>query len=179
MEEHPVKTDPLELRVHIRWTPAVWCATGFGIGLVVPAPGTIAGLWGIPLAVAISWIPGEWLQILVIAMLCLAGIPVCGRAARDLGGTKDPGAIALDEIASMPIVFLFFSPITVDSWEILAIGFLLHRFFDIIKPPPARQLERLPGGLGIMADDWMASCYALATLHAAVSAWLWWHGPAG
>ena len=63
----------------------------------------------------------------------------------------------LDEIASVPITFYL-----IDDWSWLAVlaGFLLHRLFDITKPPPARQLERLPKGLGIMADDWMAGLYS-------------------
>jgi phosphatidylglycerophosphatase A len=58
-------------------------------------------------------------------------------------------------------VFLF-APLT--NWRIAAAGFVLHRLMDILKPPPARQLERLPEGLGVMADDWMASVYAAAIM---------------
>jgi phosphatidylglycerophosphatase A len=62
-----------------------------------------------------------------------------------------------DEIASVPVVFLL-APLT--NWQVAAAGFVLHRIFDISKPPPARQLEQLPEGLGIMADDLMAAVYA-------------------
>ena len=85
---------------------------------------------------------------------------------------KDPGSIVFDEIASVPIVFLFLPAerFALESegqiWPIVAIGYALHRFFDIWKPPPTHQLERLPGGLGIMADDWMAGVYACLVLNA-------------
>ncbi len=89
------------------------------------------------------------------------GVPVCTLAARQLN-RKDPGCVVLDEIVSMPLVFL---GVRMDGplWEvasILVIGFVLHRIFDITKPPPTRRLESLPQGLGIMADDIMAGIYA-------------------
>jgi phosphatidylglycerophosphatase A len=61
----------------------------------------------------------------------------------------------------MPIVFL---AVPMTSWKIAAVGFALHRLFDISKPPPARQMERLPEGWGVMADDLMAAIYACLAL---------------
>jgi len=89
-----------------------------------------------------------------------------------LGGSKDNQAIVWDEIASMPIVFLL---VPMTGWTVAVVGFALHRLFDITKPPPARQLERLPDGLGVMADDWIAALYACLAL--AALAWLndWFH----
>ncbi len=95
-------------------------------------------------------------QLLAIAVAFFAGVPLTTAANRALGVAKDHQAIVWDEIASMPVVFLLV-PLT--NWKIAIIGFALHRFFDILKPPPARQLERLPEGLGIMADDLMAAIY--------------------
>ena len=89
------------------------------------------------------------------------GIPLATAAGRALGGKKDNQAIIWDEIATVPVVFLFV-PLT--TWRIALAGYVLHRLFDITKPPPARQLERLPDGLGVMADDWMASLYACLLL---------------
>ena len=80
----------------------------------------------------------------------MIGIPLCTAAGRALGGKKDNQAIIWDEIVTMPIVFLLV-PLT--NWKIALAGFLLHRLFDITKPPPAGQLEQLPDGLGVMADD--------------------------
>jgi phosphatidylglycerophosphatase A len=78
-------------------------------------------------------------------------------ANRALGSEKDHQAIVWDEIASLPIVFLL---VSMANWQIAVAGFALHRLFDISKPPPAKQLERLPEGWGVMADDLMAAIYA-------------------
>ena len=94
--------------------------------------------------------------------MCL-GIPICGIAAEQMR-KKDPGAVVWDEFASLPMVFFGVSPELLMQPMVLGCGFLLHRIFDISKLPPARQLERLPGGLGIMADDWCASHYAWVAL---------------
>ena len=114
------------------------------------------------MAWAISQI-GDWrAEALLIGTICLVGVPVCTAAARALGGAKDPGSIVLDEIASVPITFFM---VPIDSLWIVVVGFALHRLFDVTKPPPIRHLERLPGGLGIMADDWLAGVYSCAVLH--------------
>ena len=136
---------------------ATWVATGFGVGLVVPAPGTIGtAMWGLPLAWAIGQLPRVSWQIGAILIANFIGIPLTTIAGRVLGGKKDNQSIIWDEIATTPIVFLLV-PLT--SWKIAIAGFVAHRLFDITKPPPARQLERLPEGLGVMADDWIAGIY--------------------
>ncbi len=114
------------------------------------------------MAWGISCIPGHLWQIAVILALNLFGIPLCTAAGRALGGKKDDQAIIWDEIASMPIVFLL-TPLS--GWIVGLVGFGLHRLFDIWKPSPARQLERLPDGLGVMADDWVAAVYACLALN--------------
>jgi phosphatidylglycerophosphatase A len=152
--------------------PAVFFATGFWAGRLPVAPGTFGALWGLPLAWGISFISGEWIQSLIIVVICAAGVPICTAAARQLGGQKDPGAIVLDEVASMPITFFL---VLHEAWRrplVVLIGFALHRLFDITKIPPARQLERLPTGLGIMADDWAAGVYSCLVLHAIL--WTGW-----
>jgi phosphatidylglycerophosphatase A len=111
------------------------------------------------------------MQLAIVAAICVAGIPLCTSAARRLGGRKDPGSIVFDEIASVPITF-FLIPLNT-PWIVVA-GFLLHRLFDITKPPPARALERLPEGLGIMADDWIAGLYSNLALHGLI-----WSNPGG
>jgi phosphatidylglycerophosphatase A len=140
---------------------AVWLATGLGVGLRVPAPGTFGAAWGSLLACGIASLPDAAVQIGLIAAINLAGVPLCTAAGRALGGEKDNQAIIWDEIATMPVVFLL---VPLVNWRVLLAGFFLHRAFDTTKPPPARQLERLPEGWGVMADDWAASGYACAAL---------------
>ena len=136
---------------------ATWVATGFGVGLVVPAPGTIGtAIWGLPLAWAVGQLPGIGWQIGAIVIAITVGIPMATAAGKGLGGEKDDQSIIWDEIATTPIVFLLV-PLT--NWKIAVAGFVAHRLFDITKPPPARQLEHLPEGLGVMADDWIAGIY--------------------
>lgn len=141
---------------------SVWLATGFGVGLFAPAPGTFGAAIGSLLAWGITYIPGYWPQLAAIIALFAIGIPLCTAAGHALGGKKDNQAIIWDEITTVPLVFLFV-PLT--NWKTLLAGFLLHRAFDITKPPPARQLEHLPEGLGVMADDVIAALYAALTLY--------------
>jgi phosphatidylglycerophosphatase A len=144
-------------------SPSVWLATGLGVGLFAPAPGTFGAAIGSLVAWGISCLPGFAWQLASVIALNLVGIPICTAAGRALGGKKDNQAIILDEIASMPILFLFV-PLT--NWKIALAGFALHRLFDITKPPPARQVEALPDGLGVMADDCIAGIYAGLALYA-------------
>ena len=164
--------EKLDDTANARGTPALWggaatfFATGFGVGFFPFAPGTVGALWGLPLAWGLQRLP-VGAQIAGIVALCLVGIPLCTAAARHLG-RKDPGSIVIDEIVSLPIAF--FPLIDVANWKIALSGFVLHRLFDISKPPPARQLERLPEGFGIMADDWAAAVYANLALRLVI--WL-------
>ncbi|MBL8829139.1 MAG: phosphatidylglycerophosphatase A [Planctomycetaceae bacterium] len=140
---------------------AVFIATGCGLGRIPFAPGTFGTLGGIPLAWAIGKLPGQAWQALAVLAVCAVGIPICTRAVRALGRGKDPGSIVWDEIASLPITYW---GLPLDDGRVIVAGFVLHRLFDITKPPPARQLERLPDGLGIMADDWIAGLYSHVAL---------------
>jgi phosphatidylglycerophosphatase A len=140
----------------------VWLATGSYFGLSPIMPGTVGALWGLPLSWALEQVPWPILRGICIVALCLAGIPLCSEAVRRMGGKKDPGSIVWDEIASLPITFFL---VPMNSAVIVVAGFVLHRVFDITKPPPARQLERLPEGLGVMADDWIAGIYSNLSLH--------------
>jgi phosphatidylglycerophosphatase A len=145
------------------WSGLVtWLATGFGVGPWCPAPGTAGAAMGVILAWVLHLLPNLAWQGLAVVLLNALGVPLCTSAGQALGGEKDNQAIIWDEIASMPIVFLF-APLS--AWWIGLIGFGLHRLFDITKLPPARQLERLPDGLGVMADDWAAAVYAGLVLY--------------
>jgi phosphatidylglycerophosphatase A len=159
-------SDPLPTSPH-RLPPSVWLATGLGVGLVAPAPGTFGAAMGSLLAWGISYLPsyylpGYWWQLAAIAALLAIGIPLSTAAGRALGGKKDNQAIIWDEITTVPLIFLFI-PLT--NWRTALAGFALHRLFDITKPPPARQLEHLPDGLGVMADDVVAALYGAIALY--------------
>ena len=139
---------------------ATLIATFLGIGRLRPGPGT----WGSAAAVLI-WLGLSHLipagsRAFVLAALALVavaiGIPAATRVAR-ARATKDPQFIVIDEVAGQWITLLF-SPV---SWKTLLAGFILFRGFDILKPPPARQLERIPEGAGIVLDDIAAGIYAL------------------
>jgi phosphatidylglycerophosphatase A len=136
-------------------------ATGFGLGLSRFMPGTAGTLWGIPLAWAVAQIPSVNLQVAVCLILTLMAIPICEAAEKQLGKGKDPGCIVADEYLTLPLVYLGL-PFT--PWVVLS-GFVLHRIFDITKPPPIRQLQRLTGGVGIVIDDFLAALMALAVNH--------------
>ncbi len=147
-------------------------ATGFGFGFSPWMPGTFGAVWGLPLAFGVAHCGGLLWPSVAIFGCFLVGVPICGKAVALLGRKKDPGAIVWDEIASMPIVFLGIGPERLGvgdfsgaDWRIYLAGFVLHRIFDIAKPPPARQAERLPGGWGIMADDAVAAVMACGCLH--------------
>jgi phosphatidylglycerophosphatase A len=150
----PVAAAPL-------WATLV--ATFFGAGRLRPGPGT----WGSAAAVLIwaavwRWIPAQalWVVLASLAMLAIAvGIPAATRFARSLQ-LKDPQSVVIDEVAGQWITLLF-APV---SWKTLLLGFILFRAFDILKPPPVRQLERLPEGTGIVVDDVAAGLYALLVM---------------
>jgi phosphatidylglycerophosphatase A len=153
------------------WGAATWLASGLGVGLVPKAPGTFGALWGLALAYGIANIPAigglpavVW-QVGLIVAVALMGVPLSAAAARELGA-KDPGVVVFDEISSVPITFFLVPAERFGEPAVLILGFALNRFMDVVKPPPARQLERLPGGWGIMADDWMAGVYSCLVLHA-------------
>ncbi len=142
----------------------LWIATGFGFGFSPFAPGTVGTLWGLPLAWAISLVPSIIGQAIIIAGLIAIGIPMCTRAARELQ-KKDPGSVVWDEIATVPITFFLVPTELLTRPSVLIVGFVLHRIFDISKVPPARQIEKLPDGTGIMLDDVVAGVYSCLALH--------------
>jgi len=133
-------------------------ASGFGLGYAPFAPGTFGSLAGLPLAWGLQHLPA-WGQAAAAVALFAAGVPICSRGAK-LMNLKDPPAIVFDEIAAFSVVFLAVQ----FNLATAALGFALFRAFDIVKPWPVRRLERLSGGLGIMADDYAAAIYAGAAL---------------
>ncbi len=148
-------------RKRTRWAWAL--ATFFGAGLLRPGPGTYGSVAAVLLWFGtIHWLhPSVHAQILgtLVAALIVTriGIPASTIVALE-SGREDPGHIVIDEVAGQ-----LFALIAIPAdWEHAALALVLFRFFDILKPPPIRQLERLPGGTGIMLDDVGAGLFALA-----------------
>lgn len=139
--------------------PAHIVAFGFGAGLAPQAPGTFGTLLGW----AIAWaVPTESAGILLIvaAALFLLGIWACEITGRHLGVADHP-AMVWDEVVAF-LVILAIVPRTY-FWQLSA--FVAFRFFDIVKPPPIRYLERrYGGGLGVMVDDIVAALFTLLLL---------------
>jgi len=136
---------------------ALAIATVGGVGYAPIAPGTAAsavtaiGLW------LLGWSPAALSGLLVVVLV--VGTWAAGEAERTLG-TKDPGAIVVDEVAGMTISVLTL-PLTL---PVLVAGFILFRIFDVVKPFPAGASQRLGGGVGVMIDDVIAGLYALVLL---------------
>jgi phosphatidylglycerophosphatase A len=142
---------------------ATMIATFFGIGRLRPGPGTWGSLATVLLWWGLSYRIAPNLQPLVAtALACLTvivGIPAATRVSRACG-VKDPQFVVIDEVAGQ-LISLIAVPVT---WKSLLLGFILFRGFDIVKPPPVRQLEQLPEGTGIVIDDVAAGLYALAVM---------------
>jgi phosphatidylglycerophosphatase A len=139
-----------------------WLAIGFGLGLSPVAPGTVGTLLGV--AIVVLWrtvMPGIGVEIGLAILLSLAAVPICGQTERYFG-KKDDGRIVADEYMTFPICML---GLPVQGW-VLAVAFLTNRVCDILKPPPAYQAQRLPGGWGVVTDDVVASLMSLGLNHA-------------
>ncbi len=145
----------------------VWLGTGFGLGLVAPcAPGTFGSLPGVALACAFAaWLP-LWAQVPACLALTLLAVPICTMSERTLK-KKDDGRITADEWMLYPIATIGL-PLTQALWLIPA-TFVVIRVLDVLKLPPARQIQYLPEGWGIVADDFASQLYALA------ANWALWH----
>jgi phosphatidylglycerophosphatase A len=137
-------------------------STWFGCGYAPFAPGTAGSLAGLAIGIALHEGAGTggWLFLLLAALVFAPAVWAATRTAR-AAGAKDPGIVVVDEVIGQWIALGGASPL---NWKSYAAAFLLFRLFDIWKPAPVRQLESLPEGLGIIADDVMAGCYAAVLL---------------
>ena len=137
--------------------------TFFGVGLLKPGPGTYGSISAVllwfgaahlfhpaPIALAI----GTAIAALIATLI---GIPAATIVARE-SGREDPGHVVIDEVAGQLIALIAIPA----DWQHAALSLVLFRAFDILKPPPIRQFERLPNGTGIMLDDVAAGLFALA-----------------
>jgi phosphatidylglycerophosphatase A len=137
--------------------------TFFGAGLLKPGPGTYGSISAVLLWYAAAHIlhpapiPLAIGTAIAATLATLIGIPAATIVARE-SGREDPGHVVIDEVAGQLIALIAIPA----DWQHAAISLILFRFFDILKPPPIRQLERLPAGTGIMLDDVAAGILALA-----------------
>ena len=166
-------------------------ATALGLGYLPKAPGTFGSLGGVALSVGMAWLFSRktlqyanmersvnfwtvgltpaYIEYVIVLLIAFLGLFVADRAAK-YAGKKDPQFVVIDEVSGQMIAY--FSPFTLLNWKSFLLGFILFRVFDIWKPFPARQAESLPGGFGIMADDWIAGIYAAIGLWIARAAGL-------
>lgn len=160
MTDTPATTSHQNQRPTQWWAWAV--ATFFGAGLGKPGPGT----WG-SVAAVLLWAAYAWLLhpsalalnialLIGIALTLVFGIPASTIVARE-SGREDPGFVVIDEVAGQWIALLGSHA----NWRHALLALILFRLFDITKPFPVRQLEKLPEGWGIVLDDVLAGLYAL------------------
>jgi len=150
----------LRQRVSLK-NPVHFLALGFGSGLIPFMPGTFGSLAALPLLIPFLYLPPATLLIAAV-LASVIGIYLCGKTADDMQ-VHDHGSIVWDEVAGILLTFLW---VPLSLWTVVA-GFLLFRFFDIVKPWPIGPVDKyVSGGLGIMLDDIIAGLMACVTLHA-------------
>ena len=133
----------------------VFLATAGYTGYFPVAPGTVGSLVGLGIYALMRWFEGGLLQGIVLATVVVLGVWSSTEAERYFK-CEDPGKIVIDEVAGM-LLTLIWIPAT--FFGVVA-GFILFRFFDIVKPFPIRLVERFPEGWGVMADDLVAGLYS-------------------
>ena len=153
-EDMNISTTPESARP--RWgNPVHLLAFGLGSGAFPLAPGTMGTPAAVPIYLLMRPLP-DWAYLLLVVFLFLLGIWLCGTTSRDLG-VHDHGGIVWDEFVGFWITMFMIPP----QWYWLLLGFVLFRFFDIIKPFPIKWLDnKVKGGFGIMVDDVLAGVFA-------------------
>ncbi|GAB4231171.1 MAG: phosphatidylglycerophosphatase A [Acidobacteriota bacterium] len=137
---------------------ALWLATGLGLGRLPAAPGTWASIATVALSLGVYQVWPEaapWLHGGGLVFLFPVAVWAAGRTAAWLED-RDPHCVVVDEVLGQSIALLALPP----GWLWCLLALAAFRCFDILKPPPVRQLERIPGGWGIVLDDVMAGVYA-------------------
>ncbi len=146
-------------------TPARIIATWFGCGYVPKAPGTVGSL----AALALAWVMHRytglmWGNFAFLAMLLIPFAVWSAHVTSQATGLRDPQIVVVDEVVGQWITLAGAFRLNATSW---IAALVLFRLFDVWKPFPVRRLERLPGGVGIVADDAMAGVYGALVLFAA------------
>ncbi len=164
-EGKAVSSDPAEAKIHRLPAPhwATVIATFFGIGRLHPGPGTWGSAATVLLWAALSQALRPLLRAPIAFGIAIAvifiGIPAATLVSR-ASGIKDPPSVVIDEVAGQ-LIALIAAPL---AWKSFLAAFILFRVFDIIKPPPMRQLEKLPEGTGIVLDDVAAGVCAFVVM---------------
>ena len=143
--------------------PLSWAVgTCFGVGLLPGAPATFASA----LAMLVGLGAG-WSGYVFVAMAALLAIPAVWAASRvaSARGAADPDIVVVDEVIGQWLTLAGAATLDFSS---AVVGFIIFRVLGILKPPPARQLKALPGGVGIVADDVVTGLYGAIALH-----WIW------
>lgn len=142
--------------------PVHFLAFGLGSGAAPVAPGTFGTLAAVPLYLLLAQLP-LLLYLLAVLLAFAVGVWLCGRCAADLG-EHDHGGIVWDEFVGYWLTMLA-AP---EGWQWVLAGFVLFRFFDVLKPFPISYFDRhIHGGFGIMFDDALAGSFAWFVLQAA------------
>ena len=141
---------------------AIQIATWFGCGYAPAAPGTAGSLAALAIGILLHEYAGftGW-HFLVLAAVLFVPATWAATITAEVTHLKDPQIVVVDEVLGQWIALAGARTL---NWKSYLAAFALFRLFDIWKPPPVRQLERLPGGTGIMADDLMAGVYGAAVL---------------
>lgn len=147
----------------------VFIATCGYLGYVPVAPGTFGSAAGLAVFLAVRSTGSVTVELVTIAVLFAVGV-WSGTVAEHHFGGVDPGPIVMDEVVGMLITLAL---LPVNPTGAIA-GFLVFRILDVIKPWPSAGFEKLPGGLGVMADDGMAAVYGNLIMRALI-----WIAPAG
>jgi phosphatidylglycerophosphatase A len=138
--------------------------TGLGLGYAPFAPGTFGSAGAVAVYALAFWtLPTQWCVFGVMAIVAVFFSVVCvalGPFTEKAFGKKDPGQCTSDEWAGQAVAMLGLPMIGPGAWVTCAVGFGAFRLFDITKPPPVRQLEKLPQGWGVLVDDLAAGVYA-------------------
>jgi phosphatidylglycerophosphatase A len=134
------------------------------VGFAPIAPGTWGSAAGLLILLPLRWYGSPGAEAAVMLVLLALGIWSAGVTGREMGD-DDPGPVVIDEVVGMLITLLWI-PVNLTG---AVLGFLLFRILDIVKPFPARQCERLPGGWGVMFDDVMAGIYGQVAMRIAVA----------
>ncbi len=141
----------------------------FGLGLLPLCPGTWGSLPPVVMfgLLAKLGIRPDWITTIMVVWLLAASVICLAFAPAVIAkiGREDPGEVVIDELAGQCIVFVPAAMLTeLNPLLVAGLGFVFFRLFDIVKPFPIKKLEKLPAGLGILADDLLAGIYAAVVL---------------